>query len=315
MSNLKKLEIFNLEFPSYIEEFKIGDYLFKRVENYKEAFDGMMHLHNSAGGEFNTQIKFGTHQITATVEIPKEEEKAILPFSVDNTNEITQLDDILLLLTIFTNRNVFKKNWEDDDSIAVISDHRIHSYGSKLILSTECNTMYKNKITGELKTEQEIRGISVSDYNLIDISFENTLNKVYNLILSRKWQGKYNDGFFLFLFQSAIQRQVIEISFISCWTIWEHIFAVRNIGWLDSRAIERMGGDKKIAFILNKYFLKNIDDNEIKYIKEIKKIRNRLIHSGKKTKGSNKEMKGFINLTEELVVIILGLKSLSSIDI
>ena len=40
----KTIQIFNLEFPPYIEELKIGDYVFKRSENYKEAFDGMMCL-------------------------------------------------------------------------------------------------------------------------------------------------------------------------------------------------------------------------------------------------------------------------------
>ena len=69
-----------------------------------------------------------------------------------------------------------------------------------------------------------------------------------------------------------------------------------------------MSGDKKIAFILNKYFLKNIDDNARKNIQKINKTRNRLIHFGKKTEQVDyKEMKMFIRLTEQLIAIIFEL--------
>ena len=73
----KILQIYNLEFPPYIEQLKIGDYIFKRIENYKEAFDGMMCLVNSSGSEFNTQVKVGAHQITAKVGIPQKEKSAV----------------------------------------------------------------------------------------------------------------------------------------------------------------------------------------------------------------------------------------------
>ena len=90
------LQIFNLEFPPYIEELKIGNYIFKRVESYKSAFDGMMCLVNSSGSEFDTNIKVGSHQITATVEISQKEKKCVLPFG---SKSLKELDDILFLLT------------------------------------------------------------------------------------------------------------------------------------------------------------------------------------------------------------------------
>lgn len=303
--SLKTMKIFNLEFPPYIEELKIGDYIFRRVENYEEAFDGMMHLVNSSGSEFSTNIKVGSHQITAEVEIPPKEKKCILPFG-DKT--LTQLDDILFLLTIFGDRNVFKKNWRDSKNIAIVSDHRIYQYGGQLICSIKYESRWKNIHTGKLKTEAEMKDIPVFDYHKINIGFENTINNVLKLISSKKWQDEYEGGYFLFLFKSAIQRQIIETSFISCWTIWEHIFAIKNRKWLDNKAIEQMSGDKKIAFVLNEYFLKKIDDTARKNIQKINKTRNRLVHFGKKAEQIDyKEMEMFIRSTEQLIAIILEL--------
>lgn len=305
MSQNKILQIYNLEFPPYIEELKIGDYVFKRVENYEEVFNGMMCLVNSFGSEFNTQIKTGSHQITAIVEIPQKEKKCVLPFGND---KFTQLDDILFLLTIFDDRNVFKKDWEDSKDIALVSDHRMHQYGGQLACSIQYKSKWRDKKSGELKTEAEMKNIPVFDYDQVNIGYENTINKVLVLISSKNWQDKYEGGYFLFLFKSAIQRQIIETSFISCWTIWEHIFAIKNRKWLDNTAIEQMSGDKKIAFILNEYFLKNIDDTARKNIQKVNKTRNRLIHFGKKTEQIDyKEMEMFIRLTEQLIAIILEL--------
>ena len=301
----KILQIFNLKFPPYITELKIGGYIFKRTENYKEAFNGLMHLVNSSGSEFNTLIQTGSHQITATVEIPQKEKKCVLPFEND---KLTQIDDILFLLTIFDKRNVFKKDWEDSENIAITSDHRIHQYGGQLVCSIQYESRWKDTKTGEIKTEKEMKGITVFNYHKINIGFENTINKVLHLISSKKWQDKSEGGYLLFLFKSAIQRQIIETSFISCWTIWEHIFAIKNRKWLDNTAIDQMSGDKKISFILNEYFLKNINDTARKNIQKINKTRNRLIHFGKKTEQIDyKEMEMFIRLTEQLIAIILEL--------
>lgn len=127
-------------------------------------------------------------------------------------------------------------------------------------------------------------------------------------ISSKEWQEEYEGGYFLFLFRSAIQRQIRETSFILCWTIWEHIFAIKNRKWLDNSTMEQMSGDKKIAFILNQHFLKKIDEKARKNIQRISKTRNRLIHFGIKTDQVDlKEMDMFIRLTEQLMAIILGL--------
>ncbi len=207
-----------------------------------------------------------------------------------------------------TDRNVFKKDWEDNNSTIIIGDHRIHQYGGQLACSKKDEWMWKHRDTGELKTKKEIESISSFNYNQMNIGFEKTLNKVLNLVSSKKWQDEYRGGYFLFLFKSAMQRQIIETSFISCWTIWEHIFAIKNCNWLDDNTIEQMSGDKKIAFILKEYFLKNINNSARKNIQKINKTRNRLVHFGKKTEHIDyKEMEMFIRLTEQLIAIMLEL--------
>ena len=301
------IQIYNLEFPPYIEEFKIGDYVFKRIERYKEAFNDMMHLVNSSGSEFDTKIQTGSHQITATVMIPQKEKKSILP---RETKQSTQLDDILFFLTIFTDRNVFKKDRKDTKNIAIIGDHRIHYYGWQLNSSIKYESNRKNKTTWEYKGEEDVKNIPLihNKYNQVNVWFEKTLNQILQTISSEEWQKKYEGWYFLFLFKSAIQRQIIETSFITSWTIWEHIFAIRNRKWLDNKAIEQMSGDKKISFILNEYFLKSIDDKSRKNIQKLSNTRNRLVHFGQKTKEIDfKEMEMFIRVTEQLMAIILWL--------
>ena len=300
----REIKIYNLEFPPYINELNIGGYKFKRIPSYKEAFNGLMHLVNSTGSEFNTKAQTGFHQITSIVEIPEEERECVLLWG----SKLTQLDDILFLLTLFTERNVFKKERSSDEDIVLFQDHRMHHYGGQLILSIKYESKWKNKETGELKSENEMKNVPIFDYNQINVGFEKSINKVLQTIASKEWQEEYEGGYFLFLFRSAIQRQITETSFLLCWTIWEHIFAIKNRKWLDDKAIEQMSGDKKISFIFNKFFLKNIDDTARKNIQRINKNRNRLVHFGKKTERVDiSEMQMFIRLTEQLIAIILGL--------
>lgn len=301
-----KLEIYNLQFPDYVNELTIGDYVFTRVNDYEKAFGGMMKLHNSKGGEFNVNIQAGSHQITATVKMPIKEKFCVLPF--ENKN-LTQLEDILLLFSIFTGRNVFKKDWENTNDLALISDHRKFNFGGQLMCSVKYESMWKNKNTGKLKTEDEMKNIPTFDWDLIDIGFEKTLNKVFELISSESWQEEYFKGYFLFLYKDAIQRQILEKSFLTCWTIWEQIFSIKNNNWLHDKDIFKMGGDKKIAYILEKYFYKKINEKAWVNIARLTKSRNRLVHFGKKMDNVTSEEKNmFIRLTEQLVAIILELK-------
>lgn len=298
--------IYNLEFPAYITEFKIGDYIFKRVDNYSEAFQQLQHLVESYGSEHSTKIKTGGHQITAIVEIPNKEEDSVLPWEKKDSKQIL---DILLLLTLFTGRNVFLKDWEEKDGISIMADHRNHQWGAQLHLSLKYESMWKHKETGVLRSESEIKGAPMFGYNQVDVGFEKSLNSVLFLICSKEWQDKYQGGYFLFLFRQAIQRQIIETSFILCWSIWEHIFTLHNKKWLDKKTVEKLSGYEKIAFILNEYFIINLDEKAKKEISRLAKTRNRIIHFGmKKDNTDYKEMEMFIRLTEQLMAIILGLQ-------
>lgn len=308
----KTVEIFNLEFPAYISELKIGDYLFKRVKNYRITSDRMMWLVDSGGSEFGRQTKTGSHQITATVDIPAQEKPCVLLWE---NKKFTQLDDILLLLTIFTGRNVFKKDWDTSEQVAISSDHREHHFGGQLHLSLKREWVYKNIRTGELKTALRVNEQTSFDHRQVNVGFEKSLNQVLETISSKKWQDEYEGGYFLFLYRSAIQRQIIETSFILCWTIWEHIFAIKNRKWLDNETIERMSGDKKIGFILSEYFAKNIDNIVRSELQKINKTRNRLIHFGQVPVGvDNDVMDMFIRLTEQLMAIVLGLSPSNTLN-
>ncbi len=74
----------------------------------------------------------------------------------------------------------------------------------------------------------------------VNIGFEKNINNALTLINSIEWQKEYDEGYFLFLLKSAIQRQSLDTSFIICWTIWEHVFAIKNRKRLDSESIESM---------------------------------------------------------------------------
>lgn len=228
----------------------------------------------------------------------------------------SRLLDILFLLTLFTGRNVFSKEWDED--LPIIADHRLLQWGGQFHLSIDSIFVWQCKKTGKLYSDEEVKDIPVFNYNRVDLGFEKTLNKVLKLMASKKWQEKYNGGYFLFLFRQAVQRQIIETSFISCWTIWEHLFAVHNKNWLDNKSIEQTSGDKKIAYILNKYFLVGIDDTARKEIGRLKNTRNRIVHYGEKTdKVDYDEMEMFIRLTEQLIATTLELQpsnAFNSID-
>ncbi|MDD3940620.1 MAG: hypothetical protein PHQ01_03570 [Candidatus Pacebacteria bacterium] len=298
--------VYNLEFPAYVNEFKIGDYSFKRVDNYSESFQQLQHLVKSCGSEYPTEIKTGSHQITAIVEIPDKEQNSVLPWADKNSKQIL---DILLLLTLFTGRNVFLKDWEEKGGISIMADHRNHQWGAQLHLSIKYESMWRHKETGVLKKESEMKNTSIFYYDQFDVGFEKSLNSILSLICSQDWQNKYQGGYFLFLFRQAVQRQIMETSFILCWSIWEHVFTLHNKKWLDRKTIETLSGYEKISFILNEYFIVNLDEKAKKEIGRLAKTRNRIIHYGIKTEDVDfNEMEMFIRLTEQLIAIILGLQ-------
>ncbi len=177
---------------------------------------------------------------------------------------------------------------------------------------------YRHQETGELLTEKEVQGKLSYKYDYVDLGLEYTINEVISTIASEEWKKTYDDGYFIFLFRQAISQSDIEPAFLLCWTIWEHLFALNNKEWLDHVSIEQTSGEKKVAFMLNKYLLISVDDSARREIKRITKARNRLAHFGKKPDDVEiEELRLFVRLTEQIMAIVLGLKpsnAFNSID-
>ena len=303
---MKELLVFNLEFPEYIQEINIAGYKFKRVVEYANAFAGLQHIIESVGGEFSVRLNTGTHQHTANVEVPEKEESAILPWIKDSN--FTKLQDVLLFLTLFTGRNVFAIN-PGDEGKPLRPDPRIHFWGGQFRLSIHRDVRWRHRETGEFRTDEEMKDKPVFDYDNLDFGLERAVNEVLDKIASKEWGEKYGNGYFIFTFRQAMRQYDIEPAFLLCWTIWEHLFTLHNREWLDEPTVLQTSGDKKIAFILNKYLLIKIDDSARTEIKRITKARNRLIHFGKKQDNVDlDEMTMFIRLTEQIMAIVLELQ-------
>lgn len=303
---MKKLSVYNLQFPHYIHELNISGYKFKRVDDYEKAFAGLQHRIDAMGGEFPIKPNTGTHQKTATVEIPEKEDQAILPWIKDS--DFTKLQDVLLFLTLFTGRNVFALNPEEE-KYPLKPDPREHPWGGQFHLSAHSVVKWRHKETGKLYPEAAMKGRQVFDYDHLDLGLEQTINEVLETIVSKKWREEYGSGYFIFTFRQAMRQEDTEPAFLLCWTIWEHLFTLHNKHWLDEISIQQISGDKKIAFILNRYLLIKIDSSARAEVKRITRARNRLVHYGEIPDNVDlDEMIMFIRLTEQIMAIVLGLQ-------
>lgn len=305
--------IYNLEFPEKVHTLTLDGYEIKRLPNYKNAHSKMMWLVNSNGGEFSTKDQTGQHQATASVkEINK---KPSLPW---RNKQATRLNDICLVLSLFTGRNVFAI----DEAIhksnpTLISDHRTYHYGGILRCSIPYEEEFFNEETLEPLTEEEKSQDEYYFLNQRDIGFGKGINAVLNLISSSSWKAKYGDGYFLFLFKQAMQRMDIEPTFILCWALWEHLFgAIRprpqdknGNEFTDDQLEKDIEGGYKITYFLVNYFGLTLNSDSRQEIKRIVNARNKLMHFGKKTADVDvKEMELFIRATECLVCKILELE-------
>jgi len=292
---MKVCPVYNLEFPSWCPELNIYGYRFTRVDDYRERFLSLQHLISSIS-EFHVESNTGTHSITAFVELPDSaEEEAMLDWSGNNNKALM---DILLLLSLFIGRDIFTLKPQDDKEIkiskdVIIADPRFYAWGGIL----RCSIPYK-----EQPIEPEPLGY--------DIGFEEGINKIYKLIRSDEWQEEYRRGYFLFLAKMAFRRQTLESSFVQCWTIWEHLFAILNDNWLSNKQIQLMSSAEKISYLLVKYALSGeIDNVSRKRIEALAEIRNRLIHFGRfpERESVHDHAILFIRLTEFIISKILGL--------
>jgi hypothetical protein len=283
--------IYNLEFPSWCPEITILGYRFSRVEDYQDRVIRLQYL-NTSFSEFRVPANTGEHAITAYVDTPDHEEDAVLEWGDDDS---TALTDILLLLSIFTQRDVFAVEINDsqDETGVITADPRSYQGGGIL----RCSIPYRGQPTGE------------EPYRY-DIGFQDGLNQIYTLIRSEEWQRNYRRGYFLFLARMAFRRQPLEAAFIQCWTIWEHLFAILNQSWLSEREIRSLSASEKISYLLVRYALRDeITEAEHRRVNALARIRNRLVHFGRfPNHGSvHNDAILFTRLTEFIIARILDL--------
>ncbi|WP_437980855.1 hypothetical protein [Sorangium sp. So ce117] len=283
MTGSSRKTIYNLEFPPWIYQLNIGPYHFKRAENYKEELSRLQHI-VAGQAEFRISPNAGANAVTAYVEGPANEKSVI--FS-DSRNK-TGLDDVLLLLSIFTRRDVFTLDPNADHPL--IEDPRMYARGGIL----RCSIPYKR----------------AGDGSHGDIGLEEELNRIVALTKDPAWQQRYENGHFLFLAREAFKRQSIESSFTQCWTIWEHLFGVLNKAWMSPETIRSLYAREKIAHILSVFAIRaEIDQKARARIEALAEVRNRLIHHGRlpAREGAHDEAELFCQITEFVVAKALGL--------
>lgn len=279
------MRVFNLEFPMGCGFFDLCGYRFQRVKDYEKAIRTLPHL-SSYFSEFPVKPQTGDHAVTADVALPRRQENAVMEWAGHNP---TALDDLCLLLSLFTGRNVFVP----DDREQGITLHHARPYvaGGILRCSLPC---YADP------------GPPPHSYGN---SFKAGLEDIYRRIRTEQWRRKYRDGYFLFLARSAFQQHTLEARFTQCWTIWEHFFSVLNEPWFSDDQIRRVEAAEKIGFLLVKYGLKReITGDQRKRLRTLAEIRNRLIHFGRLPDGAvAKHTVLLVDLTEHLIAKALGL--------
>jgi len=251
--------VYNFIFPQGCKQLSIDGYVFRRVDEYRERVQSLQHLISSFS-EFDQPMNTGTHAVTACVDLPSKEKKPVIEWGDKNA---TALDDILLLLSIFTLRDVFAMPEPiEKGKGAITADSREYFFGLRTAIKYE-------------KSENEYG----DQYN---IGFQKGIESVYTRMRTTSWKKEYGRGRFLLLFRSACKRQILESSFITCWTIWEILFTLHNQTWLSDEQIIRLPASEKISYVLTRYQIKKtLDVKDRKGIKKFVKMRNMLVHAGR----------------------------------
>lgn len=290
-------QIYNLEFPSWCNRIRLFDYDFTRVDEYESRLKELQHL-GGHHAEFRIDSTTGTHSITAIVEHADPEPLAVLEWSHRSN---TALLDLLLILSLFTKRDVFAETTESDGRPgAIIRDPRLYNYGGILRISIPY-------VSQPIEPEPE----------RYDIGFEQGLNQIYSLIRDGQWRDLYRGGYFLFLANQAFRRQTLEASFVQCWTIWEHLFSIHNSSWLSDVSIHSISAHEKISFVLSEYdVIREIDDPVRSKIRGLSRIRNRLVHFGRFPDRAlvHEDALLFIQLTEWIIATILQLEPSNALN-
>jgi len=278
--------VYNFIFPHGYQQLTIYGYIFRRIDEYRERVQSLQHLISSFS-EFDQPTNTGTHAITAHLDLPSKEKKPVIEWG---DKKATALDDILLLLSIFTLRDVFAMPEPiEKGKEAIIADSREYFFGLRTAIKYE-------------KGEDEYG----DQYN---VGFQKGIENVYSKMRTASWQKEYGRGRFLLLFRSACKRQILETSFITCWMIWEILFTLHNQSWLSDEQIIKLPASEKISFVLTRYQIKKtLDVTDRKGIRRFVKMRNALVHAGRFVdEDAIHDATLFVRVTAIIVAQILGL--------
>ncbi len=273
---------------------EIAGYRFSRVDEYAERLQAL-EQRVAFRSEFSIQPHTGTHQVTARVRVPAPEPLAVLPWSDPQTRA---LDDLTLLLSLFTGRQVFAlRGLGPKDSLVLGADPR--------------ESLWHGVIHLSIPYEESPPRDQDDPYSTGDDGLQIHLNRVYELMRTEQWRERYKGGYYLFLFRSALWERTVESAFTQCWTIWEHLFSVLNEPWMSKRSVQCTDSSEKIAFLLVAYALRErLREKEKSRLRDLAAIRNRLIHYGQLPEGSRVRDDAvlFTQMTEWIVSKSLGLE-------
>lgn len=289
--------VYNLEFPYMREEMLLGGYRFYRVEDYPERLRSLQHL-VSRHSEFYVPATTGGHAITAYVEPPADELPAVLsPYPGS-----TALADIILLLGLFTGRDVFVEEGVKDG--VIVADPRESTRGGIL----RCAIPYRRRSNPTRDGDAaSIKGEDFESMDHANVGFEEGFNRVYAWIRSEEWQRQYRTGHFILLAKFALQpHHPLNIAYTQCWTVWEHLYGLH---YRDSREDRVTPAVEKIRFLLRKYGLKVVPDDNLNRLHPLTQIRNSLVHEGRFPEYPSvwEDANLFIALTGSLLSSVLGL--------
>jgi len=290
MPTAKIQPVYNLKFPAYCNELKIFGYVFKRVSHYESR---LKKLHRVSGlrHEFDLEPITGTHNITASVAMPLKEFRSALPWEQKN---LTALADVILLLNLFTSRDVFSFPAEELEDKVLLYDPRSYAVANMLRVAIK----YKRGAPNQ-------RGFAPN------VNFEKSMNSAVALIRTREWRRKYRHGYVLFLARQAFKWQTAASSLLACFAIWEHVYSILNQNLSDSE-IRVKSGKVKIAFVLHefKFFDTPLSKNQVDRVDtQLVYLRNRIIHFGHlpTRRYALRDAYAFVELTSHLTARILNL--------
>lgn len=263
------------------EEFTVGDYSFTPIDTYVEKYKSLQHLVNEShdyGDGHSTQVNTqnGIHAHTGIADNLGRgplRPSVFFKFATSPYREnFAGLYDILLLMSLFTNRDVYcggcitaKEHDFSSRYSGINADSRIFPFGHTLATSI---------------TDYAFKHVYDPDIGKV-VRFGERINKVYMLINDPEWRNKYNDGHFLILLLGAIQQRSHASAFIQSWTIWEHLFTLLNRQWLSDKAIRNLHFKEKFSFLVTHFIPEmSVDKKAQARLEKLASVRNRLIHFG-----------------------------------